>query len=158
MHSFTFTLTHHIYINSLVAGEFFMYMGQRYTQNAKNSTVQIPHSRTNGWQASWKKFLIDMMYLRGYVTLYPNFGPNQPSFSTNHMELGVHVNSAQNTMQHGVLELDFRELLSDEKLPMPQNLQVINLFNHATTLANLKVARASLFQDDFPCEPNQSSL
>ncbi len=51
------------------------------------------------WQASWKKFLIDMMYLRGHVTLYPNF-PNQTSFSTNHMEPGVHIAAADNVVTH----------------------------------------------------------
>lgn len=50
-------------------------------------------------QASWKKFLIDMMYLRGYVTLYPNF-PNQTSFSTNHMEPGAHINASDNVVKH----------------------------------------------------------
>lgn len=50
-------------------------------------------------QASWKKFLIDMMYLRGYVTLYPNF-PNQTSFSTNHMEPGAHINATDNVVKH----------------------------------------------------------
>lgn len=72
--------------------EFYKYMGMRYTADAKKNPVQIPRSRTNGWQASWKKFLIDVMYLRGYVTLYPNF-PNQTSFSTNHLEPGAHINS-----------------------------------------------------------------
>jgi hypothetical protein len=51
------------------------------------------------WQASWKKFLIDMMYLRGHVTLYPNF-PNQTSFSTNHMEPGAHIAAADNVVTH----------------------------------------------------------
>ncbi|GAB4825416.1 hypothetical protein Ancab_008289 [Ancistrocladus abbreviatus] len=36
-------------------------MNMRFTEDAKQNPVQIPKSRTNGWQASWKKFLIDMM-------------------------------------------------------------------------------------------------
>ncbi|KAK6138103.1 hypothetical protein DH2020_028143 [Rehmannia glutinosa] len=47
--------------------EFYVYMNMRFTEDAKQNPVQIPKSRTNGWQASWKKFLIDMMYLRGYA-------------------------------------------------------------------------------------------
>ena len=50
-------------------------------------------------QASWKKFLIDLMYLRGQVTLYPNF-PNQTSFSTNHMEPGAHIAASDNVVKH----------------------------------------------------------
>lgn len=30
--------------------EFYKYMGMRFTANAKENPVQIPHSRTNGWQ------------------------------------------------------------------------------------------------------------
>mgnify|MGYP006889209239 FL=1 len=99
------------------------------------------------------------------MTLYPNFGPNQPSFSTNHMEPGVHVNSAQNTLQHRaedyevpLLERDFRELLPNGKLPMPQQLPVIDLFNRPATLGGLRVAGASLRQDVLPCEPNQTVI
>jgi hypothetical protein len=51
------------------------------------------------FQASWKKFLIDLMYLRGQVTLYPNF-PNQTSFSTNHMEPGAHIAASDNVVKH----------------------------------------------------------
>ena len=43
--------------------EFYKYMNMRFTEDAKKNPVQIPRSRTNGWQASWKKFLIDVMYL-----------------------------------------------------------------------------------------------
>ena len=45
-------------------------------------------SATNGWKTSWKKFLIELAYLKGLVVLYPNF-PNQSSFSTNHLEAGM---------------------------------------------------------------------
>ncbi|CAA6655249.1 unnamed protein product [Spirodela intermedia] len=79
--------------------EFYAYMNSRFTDDAKENPVQIPKSRTNGWQASWKKFLIDMMYLRGYVSLFPNF-PNQASFSTNHMEPGAHISAKDNVVKH----------------------------------------------------------
>ncbi|GFZ17890.1 glycosyltransferase family protein 2 [Actinidia rufa] len=97
--------------------EFYVYMNMRFTENAKQNPVQIPKSRTNGWQASWKKFLIDMMYLRGYVALYPNF-PNQASFSTNHMEPGAHIAARDNAVKHDksdfevpLLKDDFRKFL-----------------------------------------------
>lgn len=56
-------------------------------------------------QASWKKFLIDLMYLRGHVTLYPNF-PNQTSFSTNHMEPGAHIAAADNVIRHDIADFE----------------------------------------------------
>jgi len=47
--------------------------------HGKAVAVQIPHSATNGWSTSWKKFLIELCFLRGWLVLYPNF-QNQTSF------------------------------------------------------------------------------
>ncbi|CAM6128710.1 unnamed protein product [Calypogeia fissa] len=138
--------------------EFYKYMGTRYTADAKVNPVQIPRSRTNGWQASWKKFLIDLMYLRGYVTLYPNF-PNQTSFSTNHLEPGAHINASENSLSHRkedfevpLLQQNFVPLLPQRKLPLASKLPVINLFNQAASLKGLKSAGAKLRQDVLQCE------
>ncbi len=70
-------------------------------------------------QASWKKFLIDLMYLRGHVTLYPNF-PNQTSFSTNHMEPGAHIAAADNVIRHDIADFEVPLLQVIPELP---NLQ-----------------------------------
>ncbi|KAG0580596.1 hypothetical protein KC19_4G185500 [Ceratodon purpureus] len=138
--------------------EFYKYMGMRYTEDPKANPVQIPKSRTNGWQASWKKFLIDMMYLRGYVTLYPNF-PNQTSFSTNHMEPGAHIAHSANKLAHDpqdfvvpLLQEDFLPMLPSGALPPATKLPVINLFNQAASLRGLKAAGAKLQQDVLQCE------
>eukprot|EP01018_Ginkgo_biloba_P031332 Gb_01245 [translate_table: standard] len=137
--------------------EFYMYMNTRFTEDAKKNPVQIPRSRTNGWQASWKKFLIDMMYLRGYVSLYPNF-PNQTSFSTNHMEPGAHISATDNVVNHKkadfevpLLQEDFRNFLPNQKLPSASKLPVLNLFNQPVTLKGLKAAGAKLVQDVLQC-------
>ncbi|XP_042511019.1 uncharacterized protein LOC122086323 [Macadamia integrifolia] len=137
--------------------EFYVYMNMRFTEDAKKNPVQIPKSRTNGWQASWKKFLIDMMYLRGYVSLYPNF-PNQASFSTNHMEPGAHVSAKDNVVRHDktdfevpLLKEDFRGLLPGGKLPPASKLPSLNLFNQAVSLKGLKAAGAKLGQDVIGC-------
>ncbi|CAN6479385.1 unnamed protein product [Victoria cruziana] len=141
--------------------EFYTYMNMRFTEDAKQNPVQIPRSRTNGWQASWKKFLIDMMYLRGYVSLYPNF-PNQASFSTNHMEPGAHISAKDNIVKHNkvdfevpLLQRDFRELLPSGKLPPASKLPVINLFNQALSLKGLKSAGAKLGQDVIRCSETE---
>ncbi|KAF6167842.1 hypothetical protein GIB67_027620 [Kingdonia uniflora] len=137
--------------------EFYVYMNMRFTEDAKQNPVQIPKSRTNGWQASWKKFLIDMMYLRGYVSLYPNF-PNQTSFSTNHMEPGAHISAKDNVVTHDktdfevpLLMEDFRRLLPSMKLPPASRLPSLNLFNQALSLRGLKAAGAKLRQDVITC-------
>ncbi|XP_066319862.1 uncharacterized protein [Miscanthus floridulus] len=137
--------------------EFYAYMAARFTEDAKQNPVQIPKSRTNGWQASWKKFLIDMMYLRGYVSLYPNF-PNQTSFSTNHMEPGAHISAKGNVLKHDKTDFevplvadDFSTLLPAGKMPPASKLPVVNLFNQAVSLKGLKAAGAKLGQDVLEC-------
>ncbi|XP_020992891.1 uncharacterized protein LOC107476971 isoform X1 [Arachis duranensis] len=137
--------------------EFYVYMNMRFTEDAKTNPVQIPRSRTNGWQASWKKFLIDMMYLRGYVSLYPNF-PNQASFSTNHMEPGAHISAKDNVVKHNkqdfevpLMSQDFRELLPSMKMPSASRLPSLNLFNQPVSLKGLKSAGAKLGQDVLRC-------
>ncbi|XP_038706317.1 uncharacterized protein LOC120001880 [Tripterygium wilfordii] len=138
--------------------EFYVYMNMRFTEDAKANPVQIPKSRTNGWQASWKKFLIDMMYLRGYVSLYPNF-PNQASFSTNHMEPGAHISAKDNVVKHDktdfevpLLKEDFRTLLPNGKLPPASKLPSLNLFNQPVSLKGLKASGAKLGQDVIRCD------
>lgn len=137
--------------------EFYVYMNMRFTEDAKQNPVQIPKSRTNGWQASWKKFLIDMMYLRGYVSLYPNF-PNQASFSTNHMEPGAHISAKDNVVKHDksdfevpLMSEDFRPLLPGGKMPPASKLPSLNLFNQPVSLKGLKSAGAKLGQDVLNC-------
>ncbi|GAB2285114.1 hypothetical protein Dimus_019568 [Dionaea muscipula] len=141
--------------------EFYVYMNMRFTENAKENPVQIPKSRTNGWQASWKKFLIDMMYLRGYVSLYPNF-PDQASFSTNHMEPGAHIAAKDNVLSHNkhdfevpLLTDDFRNYLPNGKMPPASKLPSINLFNQPVSLKGLKSAGAKLGQDVLRCQLNE---
>ncbi|CAJ2654454.1 unnamed protein product [Trifolium pratense] len=138
--------------------EFYVYMNMRFTEDAKKNPVQIPKSRTNGWQASWKKFLIDMMYLRGYVSLYPNF-PNQASFSTNHMEPGAHISAKDNVIKHNKMDFevpllkdDFRNFLPGMKMPSASRLPSLNLFNQAVSLKGLKSAGAKLGQDVLRCD------
>ncbi|OCB85462.1 hypothetical protein A7U60_g7471 [Sanghuangporus baumii] len=50
----------------------------------------VPHVRSNRWAKSWKRFFIELVYLRGYVMLYPNYD-DFVSLSTNHLEVGSHV-------------------------------------------------------------------
>ncbi|XXG44669.1 hypothetical protein AAC387_Pa01g4408 [Persea americana] len=141
--------------------EFYVYMNMRFTEDAKQNPVQISKSRTNGWQASWKKFLIDMLYLRGYVSLYPNF-PNQQSFSTNHMEPRAHISAKDNVVKHNkadsevpLLREDFRQFLPAGKMPPASKLPVLNLFDQATSLKGLKSAGAKLGQDVIVCNTTE---
>jgi hypothetical protein len=50
----------------------------------------VPDVRSNRWTRSWKRFFIDLVFLRGYLMVYPNYD-DFVSFSTNHLERGSHV-------------------------------------------------------------------
>ncbi|KAH0906397.1 hypothetical protein HID58_038224 [Brassica napus] len=106
--------------------EFYVYMNMRFPESAKANLVQIPKSRTNGWQASWKKFLIDMMYLRG-----------------------AHIAAEDNVVKHN--KTDFEKLLINLKLPPASKLPSLNLFNVPVSLKGLKAAGAKLGQDVLRC-------
>ena len=90
--------------------EFHSYMAQRLAEAAP--LVTIPHSASNGWSTSWKKFMIELAYLRGYLFVYPSLR-NQSSFSTNHLEAGEHINGKKNTLKH--LPIDFTVPLVAER-------------------------------------------
>jgi len=50
----------------------------------------VPDVRSNRWRRSWKRFFIELVFLRGYLMVYPNYD-GFVSFSTNHLERGSHV-------------------------------------------------------------------
>ncbi|OBZ84220.1 hypothetical protein A0J61_07726, partial [Choanephora cucurbitarum] len=45
-------------------------------------SVVVPNLRSNDWVKSWRRYFEELVYLRGYVMLYP-----QTSYATVHMEL-----------------------------------------------------------------------
>jgi hypothetical protein len=71
--------------------EFHDYLAVRLSEEAISIDQDVvPYSRSNKWSKSWKKFFIEMVYLRGYTMLYPNY-EDFISLSTNHLEVGSHV-------------------------------------------------------------------
>lgn len=49
--------------------------------------IVSPWLVSDNWDGSWKRYLIELVYLRGYTMLYPNYA-EWASLSTNHVELG----------------------------------------------------------------------
>lgn len=74
--------------------------------------VKIPGAKSNSWKKSWKRFLIELAYFRGYVMLYPNY-PDFISLSTNHFESGAHVNDAKKQKQLNKFEVP---LMKEDRL------------------------------------------
>ena len=52
----------------------------------------IPKSCVWDWKKSWKKYLMEMMVIEGYLMIYPSL-PRQESFSVHHQEIGEHFPS-----------------------------------------------------------------
>ncbi|VDC06517.1 unnamed protein product [Peniophora sp. CBMAI 1063] len=67
--------------------EFHAYLPPRLKAS---NTVVVPNARSNRWARSWKRFFIELAYVRGYAMLYPNYESGR-AFSTNHLEHGAHV-------------------------------------------------------------------
>jgi hypothetical protein len=85
------------------------YLWRRQKADEEVLHVCIPDSATRWWRRSWKKYLIEWMYMRGSYMLYPSL-PNQLSFSTHHREPGEHtdVKPEEHLVDElGVLVLDY---------------------------------------------------
>jgi len=52
--------------------------------------LHIPGARSNVWPKSWKRFMVDFMYGRGLVMMYPNL-PGQQGLATALQESGEHI-------------------------------------------------------------------
>lgn len=112
----------------------------------------VPGVRSNRWTHSWKRFFIELVYLRGYVMLYPNFA-DFVSLSTNHLEIGSHVQarSAMSPEKRNLFVLPLMQLppaeergvstglldLPESQLPYWTDLPVLNLTGSITTLDSL---------------------
>jgi hypothetical protein len=78
------------------------------------STPVIANIRSNRWPRSWKRYMVELIYLRGYSMLYPNY-PRFSSFSTNHVEIGDHVKDLAAAMaRKDLFEVPLRQV--DESL------------------------------------------
>jgi hypothetical protein len=56
------------------------------TSGFEMQDVIVPDLRSNEWTKSWRRYFEELIYLRSYVMLYPNFDGNS-SLSTQHLEL-----------------------------------------------------------------------
>jgi hypothetical protein len=83
--------------------EFHDYLSWRLSESTHKITETIvPNVRSNKWAKSWKKYFIELAYLRGYVMLYPNYD-DFVSLSTNHLEIGSHVKGRSDTQREQFL-------------------------------------------------------
>lgn len=134
--------------------EFHEYLAVRLSEHLFTIDEEIvPNVRSNRWTKSWKKFFIELVYLRGYAMLYPNY-EDFVSLSTNHLEVGSHVKDRPGGVYHQRKELFFLPLmplpnkeltspspglldLPDQTLPSWNSLPVLNLTGSLTSFEDL---------------------
>ena len=128
--------------------EFHSYLNVRLSEALFGiDAVVVPDARSNRWSKSWKKYFIELAYLRGYVMVYPNYD-NFVSLSTNHLEIGSHVkNSSRETyvQKREMFRVPLMGLegttrptdLPHGTLPMFRDLPVLDLFGRLTSLETL---------------------
>ncbi|PBK99289.1 hypothetical protein ARMGADRAFT_1124743 [Armillaria gallica] len=132
--------------------EFHDYLSVRFSEiSLKIDATVVPEVRSNQWRKSWKKYFIELVYLRGYVMLYPNFA-DFVSLSTNHLEVGSHVKVRSKEkqdlfllplMQGGTDSFALLDL-PEKTLPEWRSLPVLNLTGSIATLESVvAVGRAA---------------
>ncbi|KAJ7077905.1 hypothetical protein B0H15DRAFT_789368 [Mycena belliarum] len=98
--------------------EFHDYLAGRLSEATVDiGQVVVPNVRSNNWTKSWKKYFIEMVYLRGYVMLYPNYA-EFTSLSTNHLEVGSHVKERPK---------EKREVFRLPLMPLGESQQLLDL-------------------------------
>lgn len=127
--------------------EFHDYLSFRLTELMITIEVDIVDDvRSNHWSKSWKRYFIELIYLRGYVMLYPNY-ENFLSLSTNHLEVGSHV-KVRLPEHEELFSLPLMQLqgpqetcklldLPNRRLPHIDLLPVLNLTGFLTSLEEI---------------------
>ncbi|KAI9264921.1 hypothetical protein BDA99DRAFT_437011 [Phascolomyces articulosus] len=118
--------------------------------------ITVPGSRSERWKKSWKKYFIELVYLRSYVMLYPNFQLFE-SFSTNHLELGTHVKGGRtNALDQFLVPLMERDTilsqLPENHLPIFADLPVLDLWGQLVTLDGMEEIASNWHKNISACE------
>jgi len=125
-------------------------------QNGKNlQDIQVPGSQSNNWEQSWKRYLIELIYLRGYAMLYPNF-ENYTSFSTIHLEYNTLLDNEENVDKLQVplmIKNTIVNELPDGELPDWQQLPVFDAFAKPSSMIEMREAGRILHYNVSSCDP-----
>jgi hypothetical protein len=123
--------------------------------------IIVPNSRSSfRWKKSWKKYFIELIYLRGYTMLYPNF-KNFTSFSTNHAEIGIHIHHRKDKPDPITIfgvplmkEFTLYDELPNNHLTDFTELPVTDLWGNLTTFNDLINRGINLHNNISQCPPH----
>ncbi|EIN05955.1 hypothetical protein PUNSTDRAFT_136755 [Punctularia strigosozonata HHB-11173 SS5] len=110
--------------------EFHAYLSARLSTGPDWITADadiVPDVRSTRWTRSWKKYFIELVYMRGYVMLYPNYN-DFVSLSTNHLEPGSHVKVGM-TAEYLKKKALFEVPLMAPAVPSPDGLRPVGLLD-----------------------------
>ncbi|KAI9481525.1 MAG: hypothetical protein EXX96DRAFT_480032 [Benjaminiella poitrasii] len=125
--------------------------------------ISVPGSRSDKWKKSWKKYFIELVYLRAYVMLYPNFDRFE-AFSTNHVEFGTHVKSEKRQSVIGTFMVPLMQRdtilsqLPHGRLPDFQDLPLLDLWGQLQTWQALEDTAARYHRHVSLCERTHGSF
>ncbi|ORX44430.1 hypothetical protein DM01DRAFT_1386865 [Hesseltinella vesiculosa] len=153
--------------------EFHHYVTARYADIHKKQLqlIEIPDARSANWTNSWRRYLDELIYLRGYVFLYPNLRGGQDSFSSQYLDLHVdHVASLGDDTAHeentniSTIKSLFQVPLIREKdmptallTPSVEHLSVLDMWANPSTYAQLHET-ALAFQSKVSACPSSDQL
>ncbi|KAK4509332.1 uncharacterized protein ATC70_007683 [Mucor velutinosus] len=140
----------HDYITARLTDQAIVKRGSGNKHLFKDSLLTV--SKTNRWINSWRKYFDEMIYMRGYVMLYPS---SQSSYSTLH----INWNKKQKAMYPSVDSL-YNVPLSrtlPALLPDAQDLPVLDLHGKSSDIATL-ISKGRTLQRKFSaCEPRNDT-
>lgn len=123
----------------------------------------VPNIRSNRWPNSWKRYLIELVYLGGYSMLYPNY-KDFKSLSTNHLEQGTHVKDESQAQKRRDLfevpllsEVDsLTDELPDGILPSWSSLLIIDFWGSLVNEQEI-IERGHITSEELELCPKQRS-
>ncbi|CAG8567646.1 24739_t:CDS:2, partial [Racocetra persica] len=139
--------------------EFKYYLAARLTDlsGPQLQNITVPESRSNRFTKSWKRFFIELAYLRGYAMLYPNY-KDSISFTTNHAEDGVHFHFKGEKKNTWLLPLMKEDILSEGlpggHLPNFEDLPTMDLWGYVVSTSELIQRGRELHLNISSCPPN----
>lgn len=105
--------------------QYYEWRTRRENENLENV---VPLSETNNWNRSWKKYLVELMFMNGWYLIYPNF-LNQTSLTTHHREQGEHTEAVAespllDTLSNVSIDFFTTPLLLDDEVGRDQLNQI----------------------------------
>ncbi|KAI9313255.1 hypothetical protein BX666DRAFT_2124335 [Dichotomocladium elegans] len=147
--------------------EFHDYMNARVADSSgfRLQSVEIPDLKSRNWTHSWRRYMDELVYLRGNAMLYPNFG-NGAGFATRNR---LPIESKTNVTAFDISVLPFYTVplinasfiddLPDQRLPEFSKLQVLDLWGKTVPSLDALSTRGRDFQKNISaCAPTEGYL